>query len=598
MDIVDRLYELVKDNNSPSIFEENKDLFREFYHNYMHIDFYGEKVITIYKYLLSINIPEGHEEMPFVSYNIIEDINIHEQMVTQSVYSEDFEVNDTYCDRLFDLIELYDEFRKLPMDSSMNKLTNNNKLVRDYTGAMIVALNKGFLELSNEKILAMSNSIKNNEYLKSVIETGMKDELLDKDYIFQYLTRYLFNAEFINEDDLENDQLLKALNESKIKDYNLLKKIFEKLNSDMLIRFLNKGNLTSTLDLIENVTGDEYKRKVLFNKVISKIQNVDFNSIILFFKNDLRKSNYFSKEQEISLIESYILNYSDTITKEIIDYIISKKDALDPSIYTVFKINLSTEIERGVVGEEYKSSSIKDIDISFEDSIKYLDDVFKNNKRIDNTLIVTSIIKSIVKKISNDKVKVLFNVRNDENGCTYYSKKENLISINYNLIVDLCNNQNRDDNPESLHAFETLFHELRHVVQFNQIENENMDDDLFKLYEEDVIRSISSNYYSKNYFGISFEKDARIKGAEGIINFLNSYFPYMTKSIKHYGDKIEKELSKKEESEKEIFELSKKYPVEKILSKLISINPSIIERFKALNKKYNIDGSKKHGEDL
>ena len=72
----------------------------------------------------------------------------------------------------------------------------------------------------------------------------------------------------------------------------------------------------------------------------------------------------------------------------------------------------------------------------------------------------------------------------------------------------------------------------------------------------------------------------------------------MTKSIKHYGDKIEKELSKKEESEKEIFELSKKYPVEKILSKLISINPSIIERFKALNKKYNIDGSKKHGEDL
>ena len=126
MDIIDKLFELVKDNNSPSIFEENKDLFREFYHNYMHIDFYGEKVITIYKYLLSINIPEGHEEMPFVSYNIIEDINIHEQMVTQSVYSEDFEVNDTYCDRLFDLIELYDEFRKLPMDSSMNKLTNNN----------------------------------------------------------------------------------------------------------------------------------------------------------------------------------------------------------------------------------------------------------------------------------------------------------------------------------------------------------------------------------------------------------------------------------------------------------------------------------------
>ena len=142
-----------------------------------------------------------------------------------------------------------------------------------------------------------------------------------------------------------------------------------------------------------------------------------------------------------------------------------------------------------------------------------------------------------------------------------------------------------------------MFHELRHVVQFNQIENENMDDDLFKLYEEDVIRSISSNYYSKNYFGISFEKDARIKGAEGIIDFLKSYFPYMTKSIKYYGEKIEKELSK-EEPKKKIFELSKEYPVEKILSKLISINPSVMKRFKALNKKYNEDGSKKQEEIL
>ena len=94
---------------------------------------------------------------------------------------------------------------------------------------MILALNKGFFDLSNEKILAMSNAIKNNEYLEKTIKEGLGKELMDKDYIFQYAHRYLFTAEFMDDENLENDQLAIALREGKISDYKLLERIFTRI---------------------------------------------------------------------------------------------------------------------------------------------------------------------------------------------------------------------------------------------------------------------------------------------------------------------------------------------------------------------------------
>ena len=42
------------------------------------------------------------------------------------------------------------------------------------------------------------------------------------------------------------------------------------------------------------------------------------------------------------------------------------------------------------------------IGISFEESIKYLDDTLKNNKEVNNPMVMALIIKSIVKKITNN----------------------------------------------------------------------------------------------------------------------------------------------------------------------------------------------------
>ena len=60
---------------------------------------------------------------------------------------------------------------------------------------MIAALNYSFFKISNDKIIQMVNIIKNNSYLRNIIEIGKnKKTLLDSDYIIQYVSKFLFNS--------------------------------------------------------------------------------------------------------------------------------------------------------------------------------------------------------------------------------------------------------------------------------------------------------------------------------------------------------------------------------------------------------------------
>ena len=597
MDIVDRLYELVKDNNANrDIFDQNIDLFRSFYYDYMHIDFYGEKVITIYKYLLSLNIPEGYDTMPYINCNIIQDLNMYEGMFIHSVYSSDFEVNDTYCDRLFDLIDLIEEFRSLGVESSLNKLVSRDNFVRDYTGAMILALNKGFFDLSDEKILAMSNAIKNNEYLEKTIKEGLGEELMDKDYIFQYAHRYLFTAEFMDDENLENDQLAIALREGKIRDYKLLERIFTRINGNMLLRFFDNGNLSNALDTIEKTTEDNDERKVLFNNIISKAVDNAGNGVMAFLINDSRKEKYIDEDKEKRLIEYFIKHYPDNISEEEVKYIISNKYRIDGELYEIFRINLRTEIEKGKISKEYESEAIPNLP-NFDPIHDLLEKMFLLNKTVDNHMIMAVAIKRLVEGLTDNKVKVLFDLHPEQNGCAYTDDSEmNTITLNYGLIEKLCDTEDRKEYPESLKIFETIFHELRHVEQFDKMRGRGMlmDGELLEMYKEDVIGIISSNYYGENYFGISFEKDARICGARKAAEFFREHFSFMEEAIAYFenNEKNEEAKVEKVDDSKIIFELSGKYTTNEILSKLISINKDILRRFKPLQRVFNVDGTK------
>ena len=273
MNTVDKIYELIKKNNTKKTFNDNLELFQNFYYHNMSIKYNGEKVIEIYKYLLSLKIDENHETMPYINSKIFEDFNRYEMEVTQKVYTKNTIIDDNYIELLLNLINDYNEFKKYKNQSELTKLLNDDHFVRDYTGAMMIILNSSFFKISNENIHIMMNLIKNNIYLQKVIEFGkIEKQLLDIDYIFQYVSRFLFNAEFINQENIKNDLLIKGIKEGNFKDKPTLKRIFNETNIYFL--FLTFNNELSTLiDVLEQSFEDELDRIELFNIIYNKLKN-------------------------------------------------------------------------------------------------------------------------------------------------------------------------------------------------------------------------------------------------------------------------------------------------------------------------------------
>lgn len=73
---------------------------------------------------------------------------------------------------------------------------------------------------------------------------------------------------------------------------------------------------------------------------------------------------------------------------------------------------------------------------------------------------------------------------------------------------------------------------------------------------------------------------------------LSTNYPYMSQSIDYYNKKMQKEINNLEPNKKILFELSDKISVDTALEKIISINPSIIEKYILLKLEYDLNGNK------
>lgn len=70
--------------------------------------------------------------------------------------------------------------------------------------------NKHLFKISSENIKKMFIYIKNNSYLQNALINGYNDfKFLDKEYVIDYVKRFLINADLIA--DLDNDYLLMAM---------------------------------------------------------------------------------------------------------------------------------------------------------------------------------------------------------------------------------------------------------------------------------------------------------------------------------------------------------------------------------------------------
>lgn len=594
MNVVDKIYELINKDNSINTFNDNLDLFQEFYYHNMMIRYNGPKVIEIYKYLLSLNISEDHEKFPYINSKILEDFNRYELIITQSVYNKSEQIDDNFVDMLYKLINEYNQFKLYENQGSLTKLLDENHFIRDYTGSMMVILNSSFFKLSNENIKKMMDSIKNNSYLQNVVEEGkMGKQLLDIDYIFQYTTRFLFNAHFINEENLNNDLLLNSIKNSRIKDRNTLKKIFKNVDIYVLLScFENK--LSPIIDMLEQSFEDEFYKIELFKIIYNKlIDENEYGQLMQFIINDNRHNNYIIKEENDFIINEFCCHYPTNITEDEIEYILNHK------YNKLFLINLKEDYKNNNWSEKTKknvqklTNYIEDFDYDLKTSLETFELLFKGDKEVNIAMIISS-LKRLIKDYLNDENIKIHIIKDDSiNGCA--SKSENCIELNYDLIKKLLVTSDYETAPESIHILETIFHEARHIQQFTYMQDENMEDDIYMHYKEEVVSNINLQYYQKNYFGISFEKDARVTGSKMVVSLLKNYFPHMKECIKYYENKVDEEL-REDVKTKYIFELSEELNLDEVLEKIVTINPDIIKQYPGLKREYNLDGSKINSE--
>ena len=587
--VVDKIYELIKNDNSINALYNNKDLFLIFYYHSMSIRYNGSKVIEIYKYLLSLNLDDDNDFLPYINSKIIDDFNKYEQDILFIPFMNDFKADDNYIDVIVKLIDDYNFFFKYKDNAKLDKLIDRLKFIRDYTAGMMVILNSSFFNLSNDNIMLLMNSIKNNEYLKNICETGMGKTILDKDYIFQYCSRYLFTNEFVNYDSYDDDTLLISLKEGKIKDYKLLERIIKNTNIDYLLEVFD-FNISNFINMLDNILNDDLIKIKLFNQFINKVEDDEYYIVLLdFIIDDGRFNNYLSQEKVDKTINYLVDNYPTDLTDKQALFLLNNVDD------DILKINIKENLKDNNFNDETQrilNDSTKDIieyNYSFEEAISILDSMF-NGEKIDS-ITCFSCLKTLIKLfLKYDNIKIYLSRSISDYGSADYST--NSITLNLNFINELVSAKKYDNNPEVLHILDTIFHESQHILQYKKMNGNEVESNSYEQCKEELLRRINTGYYKKNYIGVNYEKEARIVGAKTLSNLLSNYFPYLVNCIDYYSKLAEYEETKIYE-DKEIFELSDKVTVDEAIEKLVLICPSIVSNYPLLEREYNLDGSRK-----
>lgn len=590
METIDILDKLIKSDNSPLTFQNNKELFSQFFLHDMSIRYGGKKVMNIYNYLLSLNLPE---DLHYVYLNIFNDFNYYEQYVTQSIYMNVTKANDLYVDTLEELIEYYNLLKSCASKYNISNLINENQFVRDYTGTMMILLNKGFFKISSENIKKMINYIKDNSYLQNALINGYNDfKFLDKEYIIDYVKRFLINADLI--DNLDNDYLLMAMKRGMIKDKNLFLKILDKININFLDLILDNG-ASSFVDILELTFPNINDRIEIFQKFYQKFKEAkEYSYLLTFIVGDKRSKDYVSDEEEKLILNKNCIYYPMYTVDEDIEYFLSTNP--QGLLLANLKENLkkndwSKEINQKV---EKQTQKVSDLCLSHSLVIPLFDLVFKNRTgKLTFIHLFAALKRMIIEYLHDDSVIVYLTHLEGEWGVS--APEDGIIKINLSDVKKMFECNNYEENPEAIHILDTIFHEARHIMQHRLMQKEDMSPEIYEQYKEEVLKSLNVNYYNYNYEKTLSEIDARLTGAKMVVDFLRTYYPNMINCIKYYNAIVKKE-EQRIIHKKSVLELSESLTVNEALEKIIAVNPKLLEKYPGLQREYEQDGTKK--EDI
>jgi len=202
---------------------------------------------------------------------------------------------------------------------------------------------------------------------------------------------------------------------------------------------------------------------------------------------------------------------------------------------------------------------------------------------------------SLLKPLSLKKVPKIF--KNFGSERMSFNKGEVIYRVMVNPVGIYLSDFSQKKEDTITQMFITSYHEMRHVYQDRMIEENKLPNFEVLLWAREVaIHQEYEEYYNENYSAMTIERDARIASKEQTLSALKKY---SSKSYTLKKDQLIKEI----EEDKLVSDLSvhkflnikntRDNMTKRMVDLIVKEKPNYIERFPALNREYNSDGTRK-----
>ena len=318
-------------------------------------------------------------------------------------------------------------------------------------------------------------------------------------------------------------------------------------NIKSYLYFLLSKNIVKNINVIELFSKIKIEKKEL-DQIIEKVKLNKYKKILIY--NTLKYKENDMKEIE-NQIEEDINNYR---SNEIIEEL--KEELKDESL-------------------------LSDIDIEPILEFLYKNPTFKITKAYFEIMLSRLFRKITISSYPDIKLKI-------KNIYDEGIQKNNEIIINSQNIKDTLN--------KNIEIFSVFFHELIHEKQEKTIYN-TYDYETFKQVKDELLRSIIDTYYDENYYNISTEVEAFIKGEIMSINYFYKkckQIPDMEKRKKEIKEYCTNNKITDRKNNENIYSLE--YLFDKIYTK--EEIKKVIDIYPILLFEYNSDGTKKSLQEL
>lgn len=416
--------------------------------------------------------------------------------------------------------------------------------------------------------IIFKNNIEKEKILKNqIFQKYVTTEILDK--IIPLIEHNISCIKII----LEQPILLEQLDEyslSTLLAFNSVE-LLEYLNNTNIIEKISYKALENTIYMAQTYNIKSYLYFLLSKNIVKNINVIELFSKIKIEKKELDQIIEKVKLNKYKKILIYnTLKYKENDMKEI-------ENQIEEDINNYRSNEIIEELK-----EELKDESLlSDIDIEPILEFLYKNPTFKITKAYFEIILSRLFRKITISSYPNIKLKI-------KNIYDEGIQKNNEIIINSQNIKDTLN--------KNIKIFSVFFHELIHEKQEKTIYN-TYDYEIFKQVKDELLRSIIDTYYDENYYNISTEVEAFIKGEIMSINYFYKkckQIPDMEKrkkEIKEYC--IYNKITDRKNNEN-IYSLE--YLFDKIYTK--EEIKKVIDIYPILLFEYNSDGTKKSLQEL